>query len=130
MPISSDEFESGSVEADGSADETASPIEAEKELIVSFLSERQDRAFTEREIVLGVDFSPVYESETDRGGGLIAGVGELADGLVDVAGNVAASAIVVDDVDEALAALVEEGAVETKEVDAGDGSTVYYRLAE
>ena len=76
MPISTDEFESGTVE--GGPDSEDAPIEEEKRLIVSFLSERRDRAFTEREIVLGVDFSPMYETESGRLRGTLAGV---ADGL-------------------------------------------------
>lgn len=62
MSISNEEFESGTVEVSGDepiANDEEGPIETEKDLITSFLSERPDRAFTEREIVLGVDFSPV-----------------------------------------------------------------------
>jgi len=126
-PISADEFEAGSVETTDSSGDDA-PIAEEKELIVSFLSEREGRAFTEREIVMGVGFSPMYERERPaRGVGL---AGEALDGLLDAAGEVAASAVVVDDVDEALSALVEEDTVERKEIEAGDGTAVYYRLAE
>jgi hypothetical protein len=124
MPISTDEFETGRVETtdDGSGDEP-DPIETEKDLITSFLSERPDQAFTEREIVLGVDFSPVYMNRTG------SALGSLADGLVDAAGDVTATTMVVDDIDEALHELVDEGLVATKEVATGDGTTVYYRLA-
>jgi len=125
VPISTDEFESGTVE--GGPDSEDAPIEEEKRLIVSFLSERRDRAFTEREIVLGVDFSPMYETESGRLRGTLAGV---ADGLLDAAGEVTASAVVVDDVDEALSALVEEGTVESREVETGDGVATYYRLVD
>ena len=61
MPISNDEFEAGTVEASGAdpiSNDEEGPIETEKDLITSFLSERPDTAFTEREIVLGVDFTP------------------------------------------------------------------------
>jgi hypothetical protein len=125
VPISTDEFESGTLDEDRGAEDP--PIEEEKELILSFLSERHDRAFTEREIVLGVDFSPIYERETGRIRGALAGA---ADGLLDIAGTVTATAVVVDDVDEALSALVEEGAVESREVEADGATTTYYRLAE
>ena len=125
MPISTDEFESGTLDEERGADDP--PIEEEKELILSFLSERHDRAFTEREIVLGVDFSPIYETGTGRTRGALAGA---ADGLLDIAGTVTATAVVVDDVDEALSALVEEGAVESREVEADGATTTYYRLAE
>jgi hypothetical protein len=125
MPITGEEFEAGRAEPSSDAD---APIDDEKELILSFLSEREGRAFTEREIVMGVDFSPIYERE--RGGRPGGVAGPAVDGLVEVAGEVAASAIVVDDVDEALSALVDEGAVERKEIESGDGTAVYYRLAE
>jgi hypothetical protein len=120
MPIDDDSFETGTVEA--GADEP--PIAEEKRLILSFLSERPDQAFTEREIVLGVDFSPVVDD-----GGRTA-IGAVVDGLVDAAGDATASAMVVDDVDEALAALVEEGAVEKSAVETPEGTTTYYRLVE
>ena len=41
-----------------------------------------------------------------------------------------ASGVLVDDVDEALSELVEEGIVESREVETDDGTTTYYRLAE
>ncbi|MFC6940586.1 hypothetical protein ACFQE8_11525 [Salinirubellus sp. GCM10025818] len=129
MPISTDEFDSGTVDDGDDSGSEEDPIEEEKRLITSFLSERRDRAFTEREIVLGVDFSPMLESEGGRRG-LLSGIGAAADGLVDISGTITASAIVVDDVDEALAALVEEGTVESREVETGDGTTTYYRLAD
>ncbi len=120
MPIDDEQFETGTVEA--GADEPS--IADEKRLILSFLAERPDRAFTEREIVLGVDFSPVVND------GARTAIGALADGLVDAAGDVTASAMVVDDVDEALAALVEEGAVEKRAVETPEGTATYYRLIE
>ncbi|TQQ79954.1 hypothetical protein EGH24_10775 [Halonotius terrestris] len=126
MPISNDEFKAGTIDGsidESSADDADDPIETEKDLVTSFLSDRPDRAFTEREIVLGVDFSPVFMDRTD------SSLGSFADGLIDFAGDVAATTIVVNDIDEALAELVEEGIVTTKEVETEDGSTVYYRLA-
>lgn len=127
MPISTDEFESGRVDAED-VDAEGSPIETEKDLIVSFLSERHDEAFTEREVVLGVDFSPAFETETGRRRQSLRGA--AADGLLDITGTVTASAVLVDDVDEALSELVEEGIVESREVETDDGTTTYYRLAE
>lgn len=125
MPISNDEFEAGTVEVSGDdpvANDEEGPIETEKDLITSFLSERPDRAFTEREIVLGVDFTPVFMNRTRNP------LGSLSDGLIDFAGDVAATTIVIDDVDEALGELVEEGIVTTKEVETEGGTSVYYRL--
>ena len=126
MPISNDEFEAGSIDVgsdeSGDDDET-DPIETEKDLVTSFLSERPERAFTEREIVLGVDYSPVFMNRTQ------SSLGSFADGLIDFAGDVAATTIVVNDIDEALAELVEEDVVTTKEVETEDGTSVYYKLA-
>lgn len=124
MPISSDEFETGAVGGsdDPDADDGDGPIETEKDLITSFLSERPDEAFTEREIVLGVDFSPAFMNRTRNP------LGSFADGIVDLAGDVTATTIVVNDIDEALDQLVDEGIVTSKEVETDDGTTVYYRL--
>jgi len=125
MPISNDEFKAGTLDEsdeEPSADDEVDPIETEKDLVTSFLSERPDRAFTEREIVLGVDYSPVFMDRTD------SSLGSFADGLIDFAGDVAATTIVVNDIDEALTELVEEGIVTTKEVETEDGTTVYYKL--
>jgi hypothetical protein len=126
MPISGEEFESGTVEVSGDepiANDEEGPIETEKDLITSFLSERPDRAFTEREIVLGVDFSPVFMDRTRNP------LGAFADGLIDFAGDVAATTIVVNDIDEALTELVEEGIVTTKQMETESGTSVYYTLA-
>jgi hypothetical protein len=126
MPISTDEFEAGTLDESGdepSTDDEADPIETEKDLVTSFLSERPDRAFTEREIVLGVDYSPVFMNRTQNP------LGSFADGLIDFAGDVAATTIVVNDIDEALTELVEEGIVTTNEVETEDGTTLYYKLA-
>ena len=126
MPISNDEFEAETVEASGAdpvSNDEEGPIETEKDLITSFLSERPDRAFTEREIVLGADFTPALMHQTQNP------LGKLADGLVNIAGNVTATTIVIDDVDEALDELVEEGIVTTREIETRDGSVVYYRIA-
>jgi len=126
MPISSEEFESGTTDVSGDepiANSEEGPIETEKDLITSFLSERPDRAFTEREIVLGVDFSPVFMNRTRNP------LGAFADGLIDFAGDVAATTIVVNDIDEALTELVDDEIVASKQVETEDGSSVYYRLA-
>ena len=126
MPISNDEFEAETVEASGAdpvSNDEEDPIETEKDLITSFLSERPDKAFTEREIVLGADFTPALMNQTQNP------LGKFADGLINLAGNVTATTMVIDDVDEALDELVEEGIVTTKEIETRDGSVVYYRIA-
>jgi hypothetical protein len=130
MPISSDEFRAGRVEstdeeppADGDAAAAPDPIETEKDLITSFLSERPEQAFTEREIVLGVDFTPALMQRTRNP------LGSLADGLINLAGDVTATTIVVNDVDEALEQLVADGIVTHKDIERADGTTTYYQLA-
>jgi len=125
MPISTDEFKAGTVDEsdDEPTDDEVDPIETEKDLVTSFLSERPDRAFTEREIVLGVDYTPVFMDRTQ------SSLGSFADGLIDFAGDVAATTIVVNDIDDALTELVDEEIVTTKEVETADGTTVYYTLA-
>lgn len=105
--------------------EEEGPIETEKKLITSFLSERYDQAFTAREIVLGVDFSPAIETYGNQEGIVSSITGNLTSG----AGDLAASAIVVDDIEAALDALVEEGVVEENDVDVAGETTTYYRLA-
>lgn len=141
MPIRTDEFEAGRTErdADGSRSATGvdpdSAIEEEKRLILAFLSRHHDRAFTEREIVMGVDFSPMLETgdgASSRGlwRQVSRNLGHAADRLTDVVGDAAATAVAVDDIDEALSALVEEGSVETREIETETGTTTYYRLAD
>ena len=113
-----------------------SPIETETDLVGSFLSERRYEAFTEREVVLGVDFSPAFEPESGRRRQSLSGA--AADGLLDITGTVTASVVLVDDVNEALSELVEEGIVDSREVEtddsheveSDDGPTTYSRLAE
>ena len=60
------EFHDGTVDVsdENPADDEEDPIGTEKDLITSFLSERPDEAFTEREVVLGVDFSPALMDRT------------------------------------------------------------------
>ncbi|GGL65357.1 hypothetical protein [Halocalculus aciditolerans] len=125
MPISDDEWDDGST---GSVGETAAttPVgkyEDEKELIVAFLSENVDNAYTRGEIIRGVDFGNDARPETIR-----ETLTEIQDELVDLAGDVVASGMVVDDIDEALDELVAEDTVAEKEVETEDGTTVYYRL--
>lgn len=128
MPISTDEFETGTAEETDASliGDDDGPLESEKDLIVSFLSERHERAFTRREIVLGVDFSSTIETYGDYRGI----VSKITENATSGVGDVAASAIVVDDVDQALGELVEAGAVETNEVDVGEETETYYRLAD
>lgn len=125
MPISDHEWERGAREASADAAETT-PVgayEDEKELIVAFLSENADNAYTRGEILRGVDFGNDARPETI--GEVLT---EIQDELVDLAGDVVASGMLVGDVDEALDELVAEETVAEKEVQTDDGTTTYYRL--
>jgi len=126
MPISNAEWDAGSTDPAASEDETV-PVgeyETEKDLIVAFLSENADNAYTRGEVVKGVDFGndarPTTVSEA---------VTEIQDELVDLAGDVVASGLVIGDVDEALDELVEAGTVVERAVETADGTKTYYRLA-
>jgi len=125
MPISDDEWDEGSTAADAET-ATTTPVgeyEAEKDLIVAFLSENVDNAYTRAEIVRGVDFGDDARPET-----LEEVLTEIQDELVDAAGDVVASGMLVDDVDEALDELVADGTVAEQRVETADGPTTYYRL--
>lgn len=125
MPISDDEWDNGS-KADSTDTAATTPVgdyEDEKELIVAFLSENVDNAYTRSEIIRGVDFGNDARPESIQ-----EVLTEIQDELVDLAGDVVASGMLVDDVDDALDELVAEGMVAEKEVEMGDGTTTYYRL--
>jgi hypothetical protein len=100
--------------------------ETEADLVLAFLSENHDKAFTKPEIVKGVDFGEGYEPDS-----MLKRLLTLPDELVDVAGDLTASEMVDDDIAAALDSLVAEGTVDRKEIERDDGETVsYYRLAE
>jgi hypothetical protein len=125
MPISDTEWDDGTTadSADTAATTPVGEYEDEKELIVAFLSENVDNAYTRREIIRGVDFGNDARPES-----ISEVLTEIQDELVDLAGNVVASGMLVDDVDDALDELVAEDMVAEKEVETGDGTTTYYRL--
>ena len=125
MPISDDEWDFGARADSPNATETT-PVgdyDDEAELIVAFLSENIDNAYTKAEIVRGVDFGNDARPETIRE--LLT---EIPDELVDVAGDAVASGMLVDDIDEALGELVADGMVAEKRIETADGTTTYYRL--
>jgi hypothetical protein len=125
MPISDDEWDAGaSAEAaDAAATTPVGEYETERDLVVAFLSENVDNAYTKPEILRGVDFGDDARPETLR-----EALTEIQDELVDAAGDVAASGMLADDLDEVLDALVADGTVAEREVETGDGTTTYYRL--
>ena len=125
MPISDDEWDGGA-RADSADRPGTTPVgkyDDEKDLIVAFLSENVDSAYTRSEIVRGVDFGNDARPETLR-----EVLTEIQDELVDVAGDVVASGMLIDDVDEALDELVAEGTVAEKRIETKNGPRTYYRL--
>ncbi|WP_380674385.1 hypothetical protein [Salinigranum sp. GCM10025319] len=125
MPISDREWDAGA-SADSTEAAATTPVgeyETEKDLIVAFLSENVDNAYTRGEILRGVDFGNDARPETI--GEVLT---EIQDELVDAAGDLVASGMLVDDIDEALDELVADETVAEKEVETGDGTTTYYRL--
>jgi hypothetical protein len=125
MPISDDEWDRGA-RRDGATQSRTTPVgeyEDEKDLIVAFLSENVDNAYTKAEIVRGVDFGNDARPESIR-----EVLTEIQDELVDLAGDIVASGMVVDDIDEAIDELVAEGMVAEKAVETAAGTTTYYRL--
>ena len=125
MPISDREWDAGA-SADSAEATATTPVgeyETEKDLIVAFLSENVDNAYTRGEILRGVDFGNDARPETI--GEVLT---EIQDELVDAAGDLVASGMLVDDIDEALDELVADGTVAEKAVRTGDGTTTYYRL--
>lgn len=122
MPIDTDEWEAGTT-AEGGWDEQNDPLGTEKRLIVAFLGEDVDKAYTKNEILAGVEFAADDEPGTDRG--LLGGIG---DAVLDAVSHVAAAGIVLGDVDQALEELVEAGVVDEQEIETGDGTETYYRM--
>lgn len=125
MPISRDEWAAGAVD-DTAVTPQTTPVgdyDTEKSLIVAFLSENVDTAYTREEIFRGVDFGNDARPETIR-----EVLTEIQDELVDLAGDVVASGMLVDDLDEALSELVEEGTVVARDVETDGGTRTFYRL--
>jgi hypothetical protein len=125
MPISDAEWDTGA-RNDSKDTAATSPVgeyDDEKELIVAFLSENVDTAYTRSEIIRGVDFGNDARPESIQ-----EVLTEIQDELVDAVGDLVASGMVVDDIDDALDELVAEGMVAEKEVETKDGTTKYYRL--
>lgn len=121
MPTSEPEWDDG-VRADGASAAGTIPVDEHDdgtESIVAFLRKNVSGAHAKTGTVRGVDFGDDARPETIRDVST-----ETPDGLVDVA----ASGLVVDDIDDALGGLVAEGTVTEKNVETSDGTTTYYRL--
>lgn len=134
MPIAAEEFEAGRLDTEVDAPDTAPVGEygTERELVLAFLDENPDAAFTGREVLLGVGFDESDDPSSIResyDAGRAEPLGGAANQTVDVAGDAAATTLVAGDVDETLAALVANGAVERADVTVDGRSRTYYRVA-
>lgn len=127
MPLSSAEWERA--EPDPAA--TPAPptpvgdYDSETDLVLAFLSENHEQAFTRPEIVRGADFGQSADADS-----MLEELLMLPNRLVDVAGDLTASELVDDDVSEALDVLVADGTVERKEIEWDGEAVAYYRLAD
>lgn len=128
MPISTAEWDRAAVEPAATPD-PPTPVgdyDSETDLVLAFLSENHEQAFTRPEIVKGADFGQSADVDS-----MLQELLMLPNRLVDVAGDLTASEMVDDDISEALDTLVADGTVERKTVERDDGETVtYYRLAD
>ena len=128
MPITHGEWDRKQIEpeTDGPTPAPVGEFETEEDLVLAFLSENHEQAFTRTEIIRGVDFGETTDPETVKEVLL-----DLPNQVVDIAGELTASGIVVDDVSEALDALVAEGTVDRAKIERSDGEAeIYYRLAK
>jgi hypothetical protein len=126
VPITDAEFERGEYVEDEAIDAIAATgdHEDERDLVIAFLGQNVGYAFTEGEIVRGVDYG---DNETDGLLDVLIGAPAQA---VDVIGDVAASAEVVSGIEGVLDDLVAEGIVERSEVTDGDETVAYYRISD
>ncbi|WP_435186131.1 hypothetical protein [Halobellus sp. EA9] len=123
MPIEAEEWESRTASEDV-WDEDNDPLGTEKRLIVAFLGEDVEKAYTKTEIIKGVEFAADDAPDTRRG--VLGGIG---DAVLDAVSHAAAAGIVLGDLDQALEELVDAGVVEHREIDTSDGTRTYYRVA-
>lgn len=127
MPITDEEWEGQTIDPmkDDPAPEPVGEFDTEEDLVLAFLSENHEKAFTRSEVVRGVDFG-----ETAAPDDIKDVLMDIPNQLMDIAGTLTASGIVIDDVSEALDSLVADDTVERAKVERADGEpAVYYRLA-
>lgn len=127
MPITHDEWEQGKIDTEkpSPSPEPVGEFDDEAELVLAFLSTNHEEAFTRAEIVRGVDFGET--TDPDSIGDVLM---SLPNQLMDIAGDLSASGLVVGDISDALDALVADGTVDRAKIERADGEPeVYYRLA-
>ena len=132
MPIAAEEFEAGQVDAGADVPDAAPGGEYEpgRNRVLALLDENPDAASTERAVLLGVDFDESDDPATVRqsyDSDHETALGDQANEVVDV-DDVAASTT-LGDADDALTALVADGAVERADVTADGESRTYYCVA-
>ncbi|RJT06557.1 hypothetical protein [Halococcus sp. IIIV-5B] len=125
MPITEREWDDGEFDTDEDAPRTNSvgDYETDKDLILAFLAENAEKAYTKPEIHRGVDFGETDDPET-----IHEKLSSLPNTLVDLAGDAVATGLVSDDIDAALDELVAEGTVTEKQLDRDGESVTHYRL--
>lgn len=125
MPLSDIEWDSGARADSGSVVGTipVGEYDDEKRLLVAFLSENADNAYAKTEVIRGVDFGNDARPEKIRDV-----LTEIQDQLADVARDIVASGMLIDDIHGALDERAAEGAVATKDIETSDGTTTHYRL--
>lgn len=127
MPITNREWDEGRFDADESAPQTdtVGEYETDKDLILAFLSRNGEKAYTRAEIHRGVDFGEAEDPDTVH-----EKLSVLPNSILDAAGDIAASGLVSDDIDEALAELVAEDTIKRRNLDRDGEPVTYYRLVQ
>ena len=127
MPITGREWDEGRFDADESAPrtDTVGEYETDKDLILAFLSRNGEKAYTRAEVHRGVDFGEAEDPDTVH-----EKLSVLPNSILDAAGDIAASGLVSDDIDEALAELVAEDTIERRNLDRDGEPVTYYRLVQ
>jgi hypothetical protein len=128
MPITHAEWGNRQLDPmeDVPAPEPVGEFDTEADLVLAFLSANHEHAFTRTEIVRGVDFGETASPES-----VLDALRSIPNQLVDVAGDLVASGMVVDQVSDALDQLVADGTVDRAKIERADGEAeIYYRLAK
>ena len=134
MPIGDSEWRDGTLDNANDEPETV-PVEdrnAENERIEDFLQANDDRAYTAREVLVGVGFDADEDADTvgaevEKASPRTHVLGEVGDDVEDPVGDLVGDDTELSDIQSALDDLVEEGTAVTKEVETDEGTETYYR---
>lgn len=134
MPIDDSEWDDGELDNTRDQAETV-PVgdhDAETDLVGAFLDANAGRAYTAREIAVGVGFDEA--DDPDAVGSAVSKAsprtnvtGQVGEEVTDPVGDLTAGDTSLDAVHEALDELVEEGTVVAKDVETDEGTETYYR---